>query len=173
MDKSNRGKLEKVFPSPDNIDGELKSKLENAARYIIETSARETSSGNYITYIGDVPDDIISPTLFSKHINDIADIMQEYEAVLDIIVEPEGAIDVVMGLAYCPNFEPHPEEADEYPDGREILDPLKSRFTPETENPQSSDKKSSLMDKVEVGKQKAAQHAKPAKEKTKKQEVLE
>lgn len=123
-----RGKLEKAFPPHDNIVGELKNKLENAARYIIETSAQETTSGNYITYTGDIPEEIISPKLFSKHIQDIAGIVQEYEAVLDIIVG-DGSIDVVMGLDYCPNFEPDADERDEYPDDREILDPLKTRRT--------------------------------------------
>ena len=152
--------------------GELESKLENAARYIIETSARNTTSGNYITYTGDVPANIISPELFSKHVQDIADIMQEYEAVLDIIVE-DGSIDVVMGLAYCPNFEPWEEEKDEYPDDREIEDPLKTRFSDNKEDSTKLAKKPSLLDKVEAGKQKAALQTQPDKEKNKKQEVLE
>jgi len=114
--------------------GELESKLENAARYIIETSARNTTSGNYITYTGDVPEEIISPELFSKHIQEIADIMQEYEAVLDIDVESGESIDVVMGLAYCPNYEPWDSEREEYPDDREIFDPLKTRLDREDES---------------------------------------
>ena len=107
------------------MDNSLETKLENAARYIIKKSAEETTSGNYITYSGDIPEDIISPELFSKHIQDIADIMQSYESVLDIIVE-DGSIDVIMGLAYCPNYEPWEEEKDDYPPDRKILDPLKS-----------------------------------------------
>ena len=100
--------------------------LEKAAAYILETSARETTSGNYITYANDLPADVISPELFAANIDTIAGILSEYGAVLDIEVS-DGAIDMIVGLAYCPNYEPFPEEDDEYPDDRETSDPLATR----------------------------------------------
>ena len=133
-----RDKLEKCFPPPDNITGELKSTLENAARYIIETSARETSGGNYITYTGDVPEEIISPELFTKYMKSIAGIMEEYEAVADVIVDKDS-IDVNMYLDYCPNYEPFAEELDDYPPDRKIEDPLHTRRVFVSENEKLKD----------------------------------
>ena len=105
---------------------ELRAKLVRTAEYIIETSARETTSGSYITYANDIPEDILSAELFLTHIEDIAEIMWEYDSVADIEVDAKNneCIDAVMYLAYCPNFEPHLEEEDEYPPDREILNPL-------------------------------------------------
>jgi len=80
--------------------------------------------------------------------------MWEYEAVADIEIEPDGAVDLVMYLAYCPNYEPWEEERDEYPEDREILDPLKSRTTSEKTNSQES--KPTLMARLEENKQKVA-----------------
>jgi len=105
---------------------ETMDKLEKAAAYILETSARETISGHYVIYANDVPAEILTPELFATHIDAIVEILSEYGAVLDIEVI-DGAIDMVMGLAYCPNYEPFPEEVDEYPDDREIEDPLATR----------------------------------------------
>jgi len=100
--------------------------LEKTVAYILETSARETTSGNYITYANDLPADVISPELFAANIDTIAGILSEYGAVLDIDVY-DGAIDMIVGLAYCPNYEPFPEEDDEFPDDRETSDPLATR----------------------------------------------
>jgi len=103
--------------------------LEKAAAYILEKSARETLSGMYIISANDIPADILPPELFAKHIDAIVEILSEYGAVLDIAVTPDGAIDITLGLAYCPNYEPFPEEVEsgEYPDDREIEDPLATR----------------------------------------------
>ena len=110
----------------ETLDKEM-AMLEKAAAHILETSARETMSGSYAMYADDIPADIISQTLFLKHIDTIAGILSEYGAVLDIDISPDDGIYMVLGLAYCPNYEPSPEEADEYPDDRQILNPLESR----------------------------------------------
>jgi hypothetical protein len=108
---------------------DIQSKLEKAAAFIIETSARETSSGNWITCAGEIPGEIISQGAYLRHFDEIVEILQEYEAVADIVTEPDGTVDMILYLAYCPNYEPHEAELDEYPDDREILDALKSRQT--------------------------------------------
>jgi len=99
-------------------------RLEKAAAYIVEMSARETTTGNYITHPDNIPADILSPSLFSKHIDTIVYMVSDYGAVLDIEVTPDGAIDVIMGLGYCPNYAAMPGEEDAYPDDRQILNPL-------------------------------------------------
>jgi len=143
---------------------DMKNTLENAAKYIIETSARETSTGNWITYPEDMPAGIISAELFSKHKDQIIDMMLEYEAVAEAVSGSDGCIDVIMYLDYCPNFEPHEDERDDYPDDREILDPLGSRR--ESEKPEPA--KPTLAERLEEGKRRAALHEKPVNtEKTK------
>jgi hypothetical protein len=101
--------------------------LEKAAAFIVERSAGETTSGNYITYMGDLPADIISPGAFAENVEDIAAIVAEYEAVVDIEVTSDGAIDINMGLDYCPNFDATLEADGDYPDDRIIKDPLLTR----------------------------------------------
>jgi len=111
------------------LTGELSAPmelLEKTAAYILETSARETTSGNYIIHANDLPAEVISPELFAANIDTLAGILSEYGAVLDIDVY-DGAIDMTVGLAYCPNYEPFPEEEEEFPDDRETSDPLATR----------------------------------------------
>ena len=108
--------------------------LEKAAAFIIESSARETSSGNWITYADEIPNEIISPELYMKHINDVVEIMTEHDAVADVMVSPDGTVDMCLYLAYCPNYEPSDYEQDTKP---------------------------TLAKRLEEGKRRAAQHDKP------------
>ena len=138
----------------------IKNQIESAARYIIETSARETSTGNWITYPEDIPASVISADLFNQHKEKIIDTMFEYEAVAEAVLGTDSAcIDVIMYLAYCPNFVPDPEEMDDYPDDRDILDPLQSKREPE--KTESAPARSTLSERLEEGKRRAAQHEKP------------
>lgn len=116
------------------VGDELKSILGKIAEYLIETEAQVTSSGNFIIYPNDFKTDFIAPEFFSEHIHTIAEMMLEYSAVAEADVLPDGSLDVLMYLAYCPNFEPDPVEADEYPPDREILDPLTTKRVPESEH---------------------------------------
>jgi len=106
---------------------DIKNKLEKAAEYIIETSSRETTSGNYFVYADDIPAEIIPANLYAKHLSDIVEILREYEAVAEVDVSPYDSLDIMIYLDYCPNFEPDGDERDDYPDDREILDPLTTR----------------------------------------------
>jgi len=116
------------------IANDLRETLEKAAALIIETSVRETLSGNWITYADEIPNEIISPELYQKHINDIVMIMTEHDAVADIAVSPDGTVDMCLYLAYCPNYEHSEDEQDTKP---------------------------TLVERLEEGKRKAAQHEKP------------
>jgi len=49
------------------IDNALKDKLEKVAEYIIEKSARETTSGNYITYAEEIPSELITLDEYMRH----------------------------------------------------------------------------------------------------------
>ncbi len=133
-------------------------KISKAAAYIVETSARETLYGNYITYPDSIPDDIMTESEFLKYKDRIADELYGYEAVAQVDIEDDGAIDVTMYLAYCPNYEPDRDERDEYPDDREILDALSSKIVPvpAPEKPTSPERKPSLLEKLAQNKQKAA-----------------
>ena len=106
---------------------DIKAKLEKAAEYIITTSARETTSGNYITHPDDIPAEIITADLYEKHLSDIVEIMLEYDAVAEADIGADGSIDTLMFLSYCPNYIPLAGEEDEYPDDRIIPDPLTTR----------------------------------------------
>lgn len=138
---------------------ELKSKLEKVAAFIVETCAGATTSGNYILDASDFPSDMITPDLLKQNINTVVEMLYEYEAVADVVVGSEGSIDICMYLAYCPNYEPWREEADEYPPNREILDPLKSKRVPESEPKPAV--KPTLAEKLEANKQKAARQGQP------------
>jgi len=138
---------------------ELKNMLENAARYIIETSARETSTGNWITYPEDMPAGVIPADLFLQHKEQIIEIMLEYDAVAEAEPGSDGSIDVIMYLGYCPNFVPDADERDEYPDDRAILDPLQSMRGPD--EAESVPTRPSLAERLEEGKRRAAEHTKP------------
>ena len=109
------------------MDEAATGRLEKAAAYIIETSARETQTGSYLTYADDMPEDIISPKAFAEYIKDIEDIIAEYGAVLDVEISTDGTIDVNMFLAYCPNYVPLDEETGDFPEDRPIFDPLLTR----------------------------------------------
>jgi len=143
---------------------ELKERLEKVAEFIIEASARETTSGNYITYVEDIPDTLLSSELFSKHTKDIAEIMMGYEAVADIHISDDAALDVCMYLDYCPNFEPLAEEVDDYPEDREILDPLSTKHVAETSFSSTQVNESlTLMERLNKGKLQASEHVSPDK----------
>ena len=100
----------------------LLARLEKAAIHIIETSARETQSGNYITDPGDVPADILSSDEYKENIHAIAEIMRNNEAVADVEVGDDGSIDAILYMDYCPNLELTHDESDDSPDGKEIVD---------------------------------------------------
>jgi hypothetical protein len=94
----------------DAIQNDAAAKLEKAAAYIVKKCADETASGTYFVHSDDIPDDILTPELFTAHINRIAEMMKAHESVAEADVE-DGTISVVMYLDYCPNYEPAPEEA--------------------------------------------------------------
>jgi hypothetical protein len=133
-------------------------KISRAAAYIVETSAFGTMYGNYITYPGDIPDDIMTADEFEKYRSRIADELLEYEAVAQVDLDDDGSIDVTMHLAYCPNYIPDIEERDQFPDDREILDALKSKVVHESKESQP-ERKPSLLDKLELNKQRVAAQA--------------
>ena len=112
------------------MDSALMGKLEKAAEFIIETGARETTTGHHYIYPEEIPPGILTPGLFNKHVDDIIGILKQYEAIGDIEVMHDGTVDMIVYLNYCPNYEPDTDERDDYPDAREILDPLKSRAVP-------------------------------------------
>jgi hypothetical protein len=143
------------------LESDIQNKIERAAAYIVETSARDTTSGNWITYAEDLPAEIISPDEYIRHYDAIVKTLHEYEAVADIETTPDGTVDIVMYLAYCPNYEPHGDELDEYPDGREILDALKSRAIHENAKDAPVSKTPTLAERLEEGRRRAAQHEKP------------
>jgi hypothetical protein len=150
-----RSRAEKTLLERENV------KISKAAAYIVETSALCTEYGNYITYPGGIPDDIMTADEFKKYKDRIADEILEYEAVAQVDVGDDCSIDVTMYLAYCPNYIPHPEEREEYPDDREILDALQSKAVREPEKPPFPERKPSLLGKLEQNKQKAAQAGRP------------
>ena len=117
------------------MSDELKVKLKKAAEYIVETSARNTTSGTYTISALDIPAEIISPELYAEHISIIADIMVDYDAVVDVEITACDSIVTSIYLDYCPNFESSLGEQDDYPDDREILDP--SSIKPKPEKPQA------------------------------------
>ncbi len=134
-------------------------KIAKAAAYIVETSALGTEYGNYITYPRNIPKDIMTVDEFEKLKGKIVYEILGYESVAQADIDDDGSIDLTMYLAYCPNYIPHPEERGEYPDDREILDALQSKFQPEPEKPPLPERKPSLLGKLEQNKQKAAAQA--------------
>lgn len=156
------------------LTDELRSKLEKTAAFIIEKSANETESGNYIIGADDIPADVLSPELFEEHIEIIAGMMEEYAAVADVGFTSGGEIDVIIYSDYCPNYEPLPEEQDDFPPDRKILDPLKSKRVPEPEKPipEIPASKPTLTERIAKNKEKAAAQGKPAPHKPKKREEL-
>jgi len=55
-----------------------KIEIENVAKYIIETGARETTSGNYIFYPEYIPVNIISVDNYKRNTERIVDILHMY-----------------------------------------------------------------------------------------------
>jgi len=149
----------------DHKDGDIQSKLEKAAAFIIETGARETTSGHYYIYAEEIPPEILTPEQYKQNLDGIIGILQEYEAIGDIEVMDDGTVDMIVYLEYCPNYEPDADEREEglYPDDREILDPLTTRRRPETLESAIVDTsaKPTLAERLEEGKRRAAQHEKP------------
>ena len=149
---------------------ELISKLEKAAKHIIVTSATETTSGNYVICPADIPADIISTNMYFEHVGSIEKIMHMYDSVADTEVSPDGSMDTVIHLAYCPNFEPQPEEEDEYPLDRMIhADPLMPMRTTKSirEVLGIPERKPTLMERLEEGRRKAEQQHDPDKKQQK------
>ena len=106
---------------------DIKNKLEETAAYIITKCARETTSGNYFIYPEDIPAEILPADLYYEHLDSIVKIMLEYEAIAEVDKSEYDSLDVMVYLDYCPKFEPDADERDDYPDDREILDPLTTR----------------------------------------------
>jgi len=76
-------------------NGGLKRILERAATYILETSVRESTTGNHVTFAESMPKGIILYELFERHMHDIADILLEYEAVAEITTKHD-CIDMML-----------------------------------------------------------------------------
>ena len=138
---------------------EINGKLERAAAFIIETGARETTTGHYYIYPDEIPEEIISPRLFRQYSNNVVDVLKQYEAIGDIEVMLDGTIDIIIYLDYCPNYEPDADEREDYPDDRAILDPLQSRRVNETTDGALAEPGSrpTLAERLNEGKRKAAQ----------------
>ena len=121
------------------IDGavtdDLADRLKKATEYIISNGAVDTTSGNYIFRVGSIPTDILTPEEFVANMQAIAELAEFYEAVTDVDIS-DGTIDVNFYLDYCPNYEPWYEELAQFPDDREILDPLTNEpLIRETDSP--------------------------------------
>ena len=143
-----------------HTDGDMQSKLEKAAAFIVETGARETTTGHYYIYAEEIPAEILPPKQYKQNLDAMIGILQEYEAIGDIEIMDDGTVDMIVYLDYCPNYEPDADEREEglYPDDREILDPLTTRRKPEP--PEPAPAKTTLAERLEDGRRRAAQHEK-------------
>jgi hypothetical protein len=142
---------------------ELRVKLEKAAEHIITTSAKETATGTYYFHPEEIPADIISEDLFIKYQETIMEIMFKYDSVADVEIDPDGTMNTMMFTDYCPNYLPHPEEADEYLPDREIFDPIASRHKSKNDQTLPLPVKLTLGARLEAAKIKAAQQDIPDK----------
>ena len=101
----------------------LHDKLIKAAEYVIESSARETTSGVMYTHPSNIPVEIMTLDEFTSHVEEVANIISSYKSVLDVDYDDEGIIDVAMGSDYCPLYETICGE-DELDENRKIKNPL-------------------------------------------------
>lgn len=106
------------------IDDELQKKLESVAAFIIEDGTGQTTSGAYTTRTVNIPADLLSPEMVEKYKDEIAGIIETYDAVSDVLVDEDGDFDVNYYLDYCPYYDPHEHEKEDFPPHREILNPL-------------------------------------------------
>lgn len=106
------------------IDDELAKKLESVAAYIVEDGATATTSGVYTAYTNNIPADLLPPEMVEQYKEEIESLLFTYDAVADVELDEDDNFDVTYYLGYCPNYEPDREEADEYPEDREIFAPL-------------------------------------------------
>nr|WP_294487705.1 DUF6329 domain-containing protein [uncultured Anaerosporobacter sp.] len=77
--------------------------------YIVETGKQNTTEGNWIIGF----DELAQQTGFEHDFNSmdtIMDMLHEREEVADVELG-DSSIDVCYYLDFCPNYEPHPEEA--------------------------------------------------------------
>ena len=86
-------------------------KLTEVVNYIVETGTQNTTEGNWIISF----DELEKQTGINPEFNDgicsvLADVLHERESVADVELTDSG-IDVCYYLDFCPNYEPHPEEA--------------------------------------------------------------
>ena len=129
------------------MTGELRATLEKAAAYIIETCARETTSGNYVIDPDDIPAAVILPDLYKEHLGGIVEIMREHGAVAGAETGGDGSIDVTLYLDHCPNFEPDADEEADHPPHGAAKD--------------ETDAKPTLAERLEAGRRKAARQGRP------------
>lgn len=88
--------------------------LNQVADNVIDIGRHATTSGNYFVNFEKAGKDILSAEQVALFKEDIASLMYGSEAVLDLELSDEGEFDVVFGLSFCPNYEPHPSEVDEH-----------------------------------------------------------
>ena len=77
--------------------------------YIVETGTQNTTQGNWIIDF----DELTQQTGFEHDFNSmdtLLDMLHEREEVADVVLG-DSSIDVCYYLDFCPNYEPHPEEA--------------------------------------------------------------
>lgn len=125
-------------PGSEALTAETRERLEKAVEFIVKTCAEKTHSGTYLINANDIPSGLLTPELFAEHQNLICDMMMKYESVALAEIDFD-AIDATMHLDFCPNYEPTPEEMDEYPDNRVMRDPL-TKTADNPERNQTADK---------------------------------
>jgi len=89
---------------------ELYDKLTEVVNQLVKTAAQNTSTGNWNVSYDDVSS-LISEEDFNSYFSVIAGELGQREEVLDLSFDgSEGTFDVIIGLDYCPNYEPEPNE---------------------------------------------------------------
>ena len=91
---------------------ELYDTITKVVNCMVKEAAENTSSSNWIMGHDDVSH-LISKEDYDLYKNLIVHEMSRREELLDIQVDNDGNIDVIVGLAYCPNYEPTREEEEQ------------------------------------------------------------
>ena len=79
---------------------EQSEKIKNAIEHIISDGTQNTSSGNWILYLGEFPD--ITPEELTTHADEICAMLEQREEVAEVSFDGES-FDVCYYLDFCPN----------------------------------------------------------------------
>lgn len=83
------------------------------ANFIIQQGTENTTQGNWIVAPTDIPENLIEPWRLKANKELIVNILSQREEVADVSLD-DGSFDVCYNLAYCPSYEPTPEEIAEH-----------------------------------------------------------